>query len=31
VEIDEARAALHPFAPEVAMAGFHRDGSVADW
>jgi galactonate dehydratase len=31
VEIDETRAALHPFAPEVAMAGFHRDGSVADW
>jgi galactonate dehydratase len=31
VEINEAEAAKHPFQPEVTMAYFHRDGSVADW
>jgi galactonate dehydratase len=31
VEVNEAEAAKHPFQPEVAMARFHRDGSVADW
>ena len=31
VEVDEAEAARHPFKPEVTMAYFHRDGSVADW
>jgi galactonate dehydratase len=31
VEINEREAAKHPFQPEVTMAYFHRDGSVADW
>jgi galactonate dehydratase len=31
VEVNEAEAAKHPFQPEVTMAFFHRDGSVADW
>jgi galactonate dehydratase len=31
VEINEKEAAGHPFAPEVTMPAFHRDGSVADW
>ncbi len=31
IEINEREAAKHPFAPEVTMPFFHRDGSVADW
>ena len=31
IEIHEKEAAKHPFAPEVTMSYFHRDGSVADW
>jgi len=31
VEINEREAAKHPFQPEVTMAHFHQDGSVADW
>jgi galactonate dehydratase len=31
LEINEKEAAKHPFAPEVTMPYFHRDGSVADW
>jgi hypothetical protein len=31
IEIDEEMAAKHPFAPEVTMPAFYRDGSVADW
>jgi galactonate dehydratase len=31
IEINEREAAKHPFQPEVTMAYFHRDGSVADW
>ncbi|MBI4908357.1 MAG: galactonate dehydratase [Acidobacteria bacterium] len=31
IDINEAEAAKHPFAPEVTMDCFHRDGSVADW
>jgi galactonate dehydratase len=31
VEINEREAAKYPFQPEVTMAYFHRDGSVADW
>ena len=31
IEINEKEAAKHPFAPEVTMPHFHRDGSVADW
>lgn len=31
IEINEKKAARHPCAPEVTMAAFHRDGSVADW
>lgn len=31
VEINESEAARHPFQPEVTMAYYHRDGSVADW
>ena len=31
IEINEKEAAKHPFAPEVTMPYFHRDGSVADW
>jgi galactonate dehydratase len=31
IEINEKEAAKHPFAPEVTMPAFHRDGSVADW
>jgi galactonate dehydratase len=31
IEINEKEAAKHPFAAEVTMPAFHRDGSVADW
>jgi galactonate dehydratase len=31
IEVDEHAAAAHPFAPEILMQPFHRDGSVADW
>ncbi|MEW5977347.1 MAG: galactonate dehydratase [Acidobacteriota bacterium] len=31
IEVNEKEAAKHPFKPEVAMAYFHKDGSVADW
>jgi galactonate dehydratase len=31
IEINEREASRHPFQPEVPMAYFHRDGSVADW
>jgi galactonate dehydratase len=31
IDINETEAAKHPFQPEVTMARFHRDGSVADW
>jgi galactonate dehydratase len=31
VEIDEEAAARHPFAQEVLMQWWHRDGAVADW
>jgi galactonate dehydratase len=31
IEVNETEAAKHPFQPEVTMACFHRDGSVADW
>jgi galactonate dehydratase len=31
IEVNEREAAKHPFQPEVTMACFHRDGSVADW
>ena len=31
IEVNETEAAKHPFQPEVTMARFHRDGSVADW
>lgn len=31
IEINEQEAAKHPFKPEVIMAYFHKDGSVADW
>jgi len=31
IEINEREASKHPFQPEVTMAAFHRDGSVADW
>ena len=31
IEVNEKEAARHPYAPEVTMAYFHRDGSVADW
>ena len=31
LEINEKEAAKHPFAAEVTMPYFHRDGSVADW
>ena len=31
IEINEHEAAKHPFQPEVTMAYFHKDGSVADW
>lgn len=31
IEINELEAAKHPFQPEVPMAYFHKDGSVADW
>lgn len=31
IEVNEKEAAKHPFAPEVTMPFFHRDGSVADW
>lgn len=31
VEINEKEAAKHPFKPEVTLAYFHKDGSVADW
>jgi galactonate dehydratase len=31
VEVNEKEALKHPFQPEVTMAYFHKDGSVADW
>ncbi len=31
IDVNEKESAKHPFEPEVAMAYFHRDGSVADW
>jgi galactonate dehydratase len=31
IDINESEAAKHPFQPEVIMAYFHKDGSVADW
>jgi galactonate dehydratase len=31
IEINEKEALKHPFQPELSMAHFHRDGSVADW
>jgi galactonate dehydratase len=31
IDINEKEAAKHPFQPEVMMAYFHKDGSVADW
>jgi galactonate dehydratase len=31
IEINEKEAAKYPFQPEVSMAYFHKDGSVADW
>lgn len=31
VDVNENEARKHPFAPEVTMERFHRDGSVADW
>ena len=31
IDINENEAAKHPFQPEVIMAYFHKDGSVADW
>lgn len=31
IDINEKEAAKHPFQPEIPMAFFHRDGSVADW
>ncbi|MBL8214734.1 MAG: galactonate dehydratase [Bryobacterales bacterium] len=31
IDINEAEAAKYPFQPEVTMACFHKDGSVADW
>jgi galactonate dehydratase len=31
IDINEKEAAKHPFQPEVMMAYFRRDGSVADW
>ena len=31
IEVNEQEAARHPFQPEVTMAYFHKDGSVADW
>jgi galactonate dehydratase len=31
IQVNETEAARHPFQPEVTMARFHRDGSVADW
>jgi len=31
IEINEKEAAKYPFKPEVTMAYFHKDGSVADW
>jgi galactonate dehydratase len=31
IEVDEVAAARHPFAQEVLMQPYHRDGAVADW
>jgi len=31
IDINEKEAAKYPFQPEVTMAYFHKDGSVADW
>ena len=31
IEVDEAAVGRHPFAQEVLMQPFHRDGAVADW
>jgi galactonate dehydratase len=31
IDINEKETAKHPYQPEVIMAYFHKDGSVADW
>ncbi len=31
IEVNEKEAAKHPIQPEITMAMFHKDGSVADW
>lgn len=31
IEVNEEAAARHPFAPEILIQSYHRDGSVADW
>lgn len=31
IEVNEKEASKHPFAPELQMRSYHRDGSVADW
>jgi len=31
IEVDEEAAARHPFAPEILIQPYHRDGAVADW
>ena len=31
IDINETEARKYPFQPEVTMAYFHKDGSVADW
>lgn len=31
IDINEKEAAKHPIEPEITMAVFHKDGSVADW
>jgi galactonate dehydratase len=31
IDVNEDEAAKHPFKPEVPMAYFRKDGSVADW
>lgn len=31
IDINESEARKHPFQPEVYMASFRKDGSVADW
>lgn len=31
IDVNEKEAARYPYKPELTMAYFHRDGSVADW